>query len=93
MKPICLFFQVHKNMQLRTYRFFDIGVNHDYYNDSMNKMTLDQIGRDCYLPMNDMLMQLIDKYGDNVKISMSISGTAIEQMQWFNPAILDSFKK
>ena len=93
MKPICLFFQVHQPIRLRTYRFFDIGVNHDYYNDYLNKMTVTKVGAQCYIPMNNLLMRLIDEFGDNVKISLSISGTTIEQMKWFAPDVLESFQK
>lgn len=93
MKPICLFFQVHQPIRLRTYRFFDIGQNHDYYDDFLNKITINKVGESCYIPMNNMLMRLIEKYGDNVKISLSISGTTIEQMTWFAPHVLDSFKR
>ena len=93
MKPICLFFQVHQPIRLRTYRFFDIGINHDYYNDFLNKTTLRRIGDNCYIPMNNLLMDMIEEYGDNIKISLSISGTTIEQFKWYTPDVLDSFKK
>jgi len=33
MRYICFYFQVHQPMRLRTYRFFDIGLNHHYYDD------------------------------------------------------------
>ena len=31
MKTICLYFEIHHNVHLKRYRFFDIGRDHYYY--------------------------------------------------------------
>jgi alpha-amylase len=47
----------------------------------------------CYLPMNKLLLELIEEYGDKFKVSFSITGSAIEQFELYAPDVLDSFKK
>lgn len=43
--------------------------------------------------MNNLLLDLIKKYGKDFKVSFSISGLALEQFQEFAPQVLESFKK
>ena len=47
----------------------------------------------CYLPMNEILMDQIKRYGDKVKYAFSFSGQAIEQMQQYAPDALESFQE
>jgi len=37
MRSICFYFQVHQPFRLRTYRFFDIGADHNYYDEYQNR--------------------------------------------------------
>ena len=93
MRSICFYFQVHQPFRLRTYRFFDMGVNHNYYDDYQNRTIIRRIADKCYLPMNKLLLELINKYGSDFKVSFSISGIALEQLELYTPDVLDSFKK
>ncbi|MBN3034370.1 MAG: alpha-amylase [Bacteroidales bacterium] len=93
MRSICLYFQVHQPFRLRTYRFFDIGSDHYYYDDFLNRSIMQRIADKCYLPANRMMLNLIGKYGDRFRISYSISGLAVDQFEMFAPAVLDSFKE
>lgn len=92
MKSICFYFQVHQPFRLRKYRFFDIGVNHNYYDDYQNKFILRRVAERSYLPMNNLLLQLIQEYGKAFRVSFSISGLALEQFKWYAPDVLQSFK-
>ena len=74
MRAICFYFQVHQPLRLRTYRFFDIGAYHNYYDDYQNKFILRRVADKCYLPMNKLLLELIKEYGSAFKVSFSISG-------------------
>jgi alpha-amylase len=47
----------------------------------------------CYLPMNRLLLKLIEEHGKNFKVAFSITGSAIEQFKLYAPDVLDSFKK
>ncbi len=93
MRSICLYFQVHQPFRLRTYRFFDIGADHYYYDDFQNKRIVRRIAADCYLPANEILLALINEYGSAFKVTFSISGTAMEQFKKYSPAVIDSFKR
>ncbi len=91
-KSICLYFQVHQPTRLRLYRFFDIGKDSHYYDDFANRTILRRVAQKCYLPMNQLMLELIAKNKGKFKIAYSISGSALEQFQRFAPEVIDSFK-
>lgn len=93
MKSICLYFQVHQPFRLRTYRFFDIGNDHYYYDDYQNKAIVKRIAEKCYLPANAVMLSLIKEYGTAFQVTFSITGTALEQFEKYTPEVIDSFKK
>jgi alpha-amylase len=93
MRSICFYFQVHQPMRLRTYRFFEIGAYHNYYDDYQNRFILRRIADKSYLPMNKLLLGLIKEYGTAFKVSFSISGIALEQFEMYAPEVLESFRK
>ncbi|HHN47654.1 MAG TPA: alpha-amylase [Bacteroidales bacterium] len=92
MSAICLYFHVHQPFRLRTYRFFDIGDNHFYYDEFQNRTISKRIATRCYLPANKVLLKLIERHGKQFKVSFSISGNAIDQMEMYAPEVIDSFK-
>lgn len=91
-KTLCLYFQVHQPIRLRKYHFFDIGKKHDYYDDFSNRTIIRKIAHRCYLPANRVLLDLIRKYGNNFKVSFSISGLALEQFECYVPEVIESFR-
>lgn len=92
MKSVCLYFQVHQPFRLRTYRFFDIGHSHNYFDDYANRFIMQQVAEKCYLPANKVLLQLIKTFGKDFKVSFSISGMALDQFEAYAPEVIDSFK-
>ena len=92
MTKVCWYFQVHQPIRLRNYRIFDIGHNQDYFNESLNRDIFRKVSYNCYLPMNQLLLKLLSKHKE-LKITFSISGVAIEQMEKYFPEVLDSFKE
>lgn len=92
-KSICLYFHVHQPTRLRLYRFFDIGKDSHYYDDFANRTILKRIAQKCYLPMNELLLEQIEKNKGAFKVAFSITGSAIEQFDRYAPEVLDSFKK
>lgn len=92
MKNICFYFQVHQPFRLRSYRFFDIGESHNYYDDVQNRWLCRRIADKCYLPMNALLLELIEKHQGRFKIAFSITGTALEQFMEYTPEVVESFK-
>lgn len=92
MKSICFYFQVHQPFHYRRYRFFDIGNDHYYYDDYSNESALLKVAEYCYLPANQMMLELINKHKGKFKIAFSISGLALEQFLLYAPEVIDSFK-
>ncbi|MCR5133572.1 MAG: glycoside hydrolase family 57 protein [Bacteroidales bacterium] len=92
-KSICLYFQVHQPTRLRLYRFFDIGRDSHYYDDFTDRTILQRIARRCYLPMNKLLLDLIEKHKGDFKVTFSITGSALEQFDRYEPEVIDSFRK
>jgi alpha-amylase len=93
MVSVCFYFQVHQPFRLNKFKIFDIGNNISYFDENKNKEYLKKIAENCYLPMNKVLMDLINVYGDKIKFSFSISGMAIEQFEKYAPKVLSSFKE
>lgn len=91
MRAICLNFQIHQPFRFRRYRFFDIGNDHYYYDDYSNETILRKMADHAYLPANQILLDLIKKYKDKFKVSFTISGIALEQLELYAPEVLDSF--
>ena len=90
MKKICLCFQIHQPYRLRRYRFFDIGNSHYYTDDYLNEEVFERIADSCYLPANHMLLDLLKSFPD-FRGSFSLSGLAIEQMEYYKPELIESF--
>ena len=92
MKTVCLYFQVHQPWRLKVYRFFNIGKDHNYLDDFTNRAIMQKVARQCYLPMNALLLNLIKENKGAFKCSFSITGTAVEQFRAYAPEVLDSFR-
>jgi alpha-amylase len=90
---ICFYFQVHQPFRIRPYSIFDIGTKNDYFDEKKNKEVCLKVAKKCYLPMNALLLELINKHMGTFKVAFSISGTAIEQFEKYAPEVLESFKK
>ena len=92
MKTVNLYFQVHQPWRLKVYRFFNIGKDHNYLDDFTNRAIMQKVARQCYLPMNAMLLKLIEEHKGAFKCSFSVTGSAIEQFRAYAPEVLDSFR-
>ena len=93
MKTVCLYFQVHQPWRLKTYRFFQMGNDHNYLDDFTNRAIMQKVARECYLPMNALLLSLINENKGAFKVSFSLTGSAVEQFKAYAPEVLESFKK
>lgn len=93
MRSICLYFQIHQPYRLRTYRFFDIGSDHHYYDEYQNRTIAKRVAERSYLPTNKLILDLIKEYGAAFKVSFSISGIAIEQFKQYAPEVIESFRQ
>lgn len=95
-KAIVLYLHVHQPYRVRQYTIFDVGVHHDYfeapYDDrTNNKRIMHKVAEKSYLPTNNRLLELLNRHPE-FRLSLSITGTAIEQMEAWAPEALQSFK-
>jgi len=93
MRTICFYFQVHQPYRLKPYRFFEIGDDHNYWDDFSNRSIMRKVAEKCYIPMNNLLLELIHRNNGAFKVSFSISGTFLDQMQEYAPDVMESFQK
>lgn len=91
MKKVCIYFQVHQPFRLKKYRFFNIGKDHFYFDDYLNRIIVERIAENCYRPMNDLILRAIKE--NDLKITFSITGTAVEQFQRYTPDVIESFQR
>lgn len=96
-KAIVLYMHVHQPHRVRHYTIFDVAHNHDYFNCDYNDRTnnqkiLDKVSEKSYLPTNRKLLELLREHPE-FKVSLSITGTLIDQLEAWRPDVLDTFKE
>lgn len=96
MPSVCFYFQVHQPHRVKKYRVFDIGQDANYFNDNSEEKTNNQkifqkVASKSYLPANQVLLELLERHPE-FKVSFSISGVALEQMEMYAPEVLESFQ-
>ena len=93
MKTICLYFEIHQNIQLKRYRFFDIGTDHYYYDDYENELLISDIAERSYMPALNALLDMIKENGNYFKVAFSLSGVGIEQLEIHAPQVLEKLQE
>ena len=96
-RGLVLYLHVHQPWRIRDYSVFDTAVDHEYFKDgtdvhASNKAIMEKVAAKSYRPMNNLLLDLLNRYPD-FKLSLSISGTFIEQAEAWTPDVLEDFKK
>ena len=91
MASVCFYFQVHQPYRLRHYTIFDRDDN--YFNEHKNIEVCRKVATKCYLPTNLLMLELIKKYKGKFKISYSITGVLLEQLERYAPQVLTTFKQ
>lgn len=93
MKTICLYFEIHQIIHLKRYRFFDIGTDHYYYDDFENARSIGDIAQRSYMPALDALLQMIKDNGKYFKVTFSLSGVGMEQLEMHAPQVLEKLQE
>ena len=93
MKTVCLYFEIHQNIHLKRYRFFDIGTDHYYYDDYENERSITETADRSYVPALNALIEMAERYGDYFKCAISLSGCAIEQLENHAPQVIELLQK
>jgi len=92
MPSVCLYFQVHQPYRLRKLFYLDSNPEWDYFDEDLNRRITEEAAERGYLPANRLMLALIKRFRGKFKISYSISGTALEQLCRYAPAVLESFR-
>jgi len=93
MLNIVFYFQVHQPYRLKRLSIFDINNIDDYFDEELNRYVIQKVSKKCYIPTNELLLKLINKFEGKFKVSFSISGITIEQFKKYSPETLDLFKE
>jgi alpha-amylase len=96
MPSVCIYFEVHQPVRLNKFTVFRIGSNKDdknYFNMELNKKIFEKVANKCYLPTNNLLVDLIKEFNGKFKVSFSLTGTFVEYCENFAPEVIDSFKE
>lgn len=91
-----MYFEVHQPMRLNRFSVFNIGNNaatSNYFNNKLNHEIFEKVAKKCYLPTNNLLLNLINEFDGKFRISFSLTGTFVEYCERFMPSVIDSFKK
>ena len=76
---------------------FNIGNTRDFYStyfdQHLNQKIFEKVAKKCYLPTNNLILDLIRKYDGKFRVSYSLTGTFVEYCEKYLPELLDSFKE
>ncbi len=97
-RGICLYLHAHQPYRVKKYSVFDTAVDHNYFDErvydirSNNEMVFKKVADKSYRPMNAMLERLLNTHPD-FKLSLSITGTFLDQALLWAPDVIDSFRR
>ncbi len=91
MIDVVLYFQVHQPYRLRPWLPKDRITRTDYFDHGLDRLVLDRVVERCYLPMNRLLLEAIDRSDGEFRCAFSLSGTVLQQLRDWAPQALDSF--
>lgn len=95
-RGITLYLHVHQPWRIKDYSIFNVSEDHSYFNDMSesernNQAVFEKVATKSYRPMNALLQKLLDTHPE-FKVSLSITGTFLEQCEQWAPDVLESFR-
>jgi alpha-amylase len=95
-RAIVLYLHVHQPYRIRHYTIFDAGKEHSYFGApngtrENNEDVLRKVAEKSYLPTNAVLKRMLETHPE-FKVSLSITGTILEQLETYAPHVLNTFK-
>ena len=89
---------VHQPYRVREYTVFDASIDHNYFTDPdplsnhNNQKILNKVADKSYRPMNALLEKLLHDHPE-FKVSLSITGTFLEQAELWAPDVIESCQR
>lgn len=93
MPSVVLCLHAHLPLRLKKYSFFDIGHSQDYFDGQESRRVLERMAKECYLPANAALLRLIRRHRGRFRVSCSVSGMLLEQLENGRKPLLESFRR
>lgn len=95
-KAIVLYLHVHQPYRIRHYTIFDAAHRSDYFDahfdaKTNNERIIYKVAEKSYIPTNRKLLELLERHPE-FRLSLSITGTLLEQLEAYSPATLKSFQ-
>ena len=91
MIDVVFYFQVHQPYRLGKWKPDDKIKKLDYFDSGLNRLVAERVAERCYLPMNRILLDAIERTEGQFRCAFSLSGTVIQQLADWVPEALDSF--
>lgn len=97
MRAICLYLHVHQPIRYREYSIFDVSNDSNYFNDDYNSRQSNErifkkVATKSYHPMFNLIEKNIKKY-PGFKLSLSITGTWLEQAEKWDKDLIDQIAR
>lgn len=96
-KSIVLYLHVHQPFRIGEYSMYDIENRSDYFESAYtsrtsNERIVKKVAEKSYIPTNQLLIKLLNEHPE-FTLSISITGTVIEQFAQYAPEVLQSFQE
>ena len=91
MIDVVFYFQVHQPYRLRKWKPSDRIRKLEMFDEPLNRLVAERVAERCYLPMNKVLQDAIERTDGQFRCAFSLSGTVIQQLRQWVPEALDSF--
>ncbi len=98
MRSLVIYLHMHQPYRVKEYSVFATGHDHDYWVDKNwqarenNQRILEKVAEKSYRPTLALIERSLKKY-PNFKISLSITGTFLEQAEAWAPDVIESLKR
>ncbi|MCA9299930.1 MAG: glycoside hydrolase family 57 protein [Phycisphaerales bacterium] len=90
MASVVFYFQVHQPHRLRRYSVF--AEDPFYFEDSKNEEICRKVTDKCYRPTTQLILDLVRRHEGNFRVSYSITGTVLDQLERWNPEVIELFQ-
>ena len=98
MRAVCLYLHVHQPWRYHQYSIFDVAHNSnywydkDYFSKQNNERIFKKVSEKSYRPMFTLLEKCIRR-NPGFKVSLSITGTWLEQAEEWEPALIEQLAR
>jgi len=91
MTSIVFYFELHQPHRLRRYSVFD--DDPAYFDEARNAEICRKVAEKCYRPATRLMLELIRRHEGRFRVSYSITGTALEQLEAHAPDVIELLRE